>query len=257
MADVDADVPVQLVFSGECKEGCDPQAVRLAVAAALKLDEVRTARLFCGRPIVLQRSVDVASAMRHIARFSALGAVLRAQPLAVAAISPPVPLPVPPAVTAAPVHHRHRSQHPLVIQGLSLAGLCAVMFGAFVAGEHLGQGGLPAAQSPSTRLPVAAPGIIAAAPAAPAALLTAPVVATGVDEEVIAQLSPQAAQEYQRSYLPAKWHRAFAVSDSGAHAWVSDLGTEDEARAAALQRCMHLSRASACRVMDVNGQPLE
>lgn len=253
MADVDADVPVQLVFSGECKEGCDPQAVRLAVAAALKLDEVRTARLFCGRPIVLQRSVDVASAMRHIARFSALGAVLRAQPLAVAAISPLVP----PAVRAAQVRHRHRSQHPLVIQGLSLAGLCAVMFGAFVAGEHLGQGGLPAAQSPSTRLPVAAPGIIAAAPAAPAALLTAPVVATGVDEEVIAQLSPQAAQEYQRSYLPAKWHRAFAVSDSGAHAWVSDLGTEDEARAAALQRCMHLSRASACRVMDVNGQPLE
>ena len=253
VAGLATDALVQLVFSGECVEGRDPQAVRSAVSAALKLDEERTARLFCGRPVVLKRQVDVATAMRHIARFSALGAVLRAQPVAVVGVLAPVQ----PAHVAVVASHLHAPKQLPLIGGLSLVGLCLALLGAFVVGERLGQGSQVALEEVPARVPVAAP-VAAAAPAPEQAAPVAERVAgASVDDDLTAQLSPQAAQDYQRSYLSAKWHRAFAVSDSGAHAWISDASSEDEAREAALQRCVQLSRSSACRVVDVNGQQLE
>ncbi|HEY0857113.1 MAG TPA: hypothetical protein VGE16_08655, partial [Albitalea sp.] len=75
------DGPWQLVFSGECIDGHDPRAVREEVARALKLDERRAARLFSGQPVVLRRQVDAETARRHIDRFAAMGALLRAQPM--------------------------------------------------------------------------------------------------------------------------------------------------------------------------------
>ena len=244
---------MQLVFSGECIEGRDPQAVRSAVSAALKLDEERTARLFCGRPVVLKRQVDVATAMRHIARFSTLGAVLRAQPLAVGGAAASVPLAHADVAASRP----SRPKRLWLIRGLSLATLCLVLLGAFWLGEKLGQGSQAARQAMPAQVPVVVP-VTAAAPAQEqAAALAERVAVASVDDELTSQLSPQAAHDYQRSYLPAKWHRAFAVSDSGAHAWVSDVASEDEAREAALQRCVQLARSGACRVVDVNGQPLE
>lgn len=256
MAAVGTDAPVQLVFSGECIEGRDPQAVRSAVSAALKLDEERTARLFCGRPVVLKYRVDVATAMRHIARFSTLGAVLRAQPLAVGGAAVSVPL-AHADVAASRPSRPSGPQRRWLLRGLGLATLCLVLLGAFWVGERLGQGSPAARQAMPARVPVVVP-VTAAAPAQEqAAALAERVASASVDDDLTAQLSPQAAQDYQRSYLPAKWHRAFAVSDSGAHAWVSDAASEDEAREAALQRCVQLSRSSACRVVDVNGQQLE
>lgn len=253
VAAVGTDALVQLVFSGECIAGRDPQAVRSAVSAALKLDEERTARLFCGQPVVLKRQVDVATAMRHIARFSTLGAVLRVQPMAVGGASATVPSAHTAVAASRPSGPK---QLPLAL-GLSLGGLCLALLGAFWVGEKLGQGSQAGRQALPARVPVVVP-VTAAAPAPEqAAPLADRVAGAGVDDELTAQLSPQAAQDYQRSYLSAKWHRAFAVSDSGAHAWVSDAASEDEAREAALQRCVQLARSGACRVVDVNGQRLE
>lgn len=50
------------------------------MAAALRLDEERTARLFSGRPVVLRRDLDAATAFRRAARFAELGARLRIEP---------------------------------------------------------------------------------------------------------------------------------------------------------------------------------
>jgi hypothetical protein len=84
-----------------------------------------------------------------------------------------------------------------------------------------------------------------------------PVGNTSDDDDLVKRLSPKAAQDYERQYLPAKSHRAFAVSEAGAHVWVSDFATEDLAREAVLQRCMQLPGGSPCRVVDFNGQQLE
>lgn len=257
MAAVGTDALVQLVFSGECIEGRDPQAVRSAVSAALKLDEERTARLFCGRPVVLKRQVDVATAMRHIARFSTLGAVLRAQPLAVGGAAASLSLAHADVAASRPSGPKRL----WLVPGLSLASLSLVLLGAFWLGEKLGQGSQAERQALPARVPVVVPVVVPVTAAAPAqeqtAALAERVAGAPVDDELTAQLSPQAAHDYRRSYLPAKWHRAFAVSDSGAHAWVSDAASEDEAREAALHRCVQLSRSSACRLVDVNGQQLE
>jgi hypothetical protein len=246
-------VQVQLVFKGECIDGRDPQEVRRVVSAALKLDEARSERLFCGRPVVLKRQVDLASAARHIARFSSMGAVLRVQPVA----------PGGPGRTHQPAQAAMVTRHPWVTQpfpfvrSLGLLSLCLAMLGAFVVGEKLGQRSqtalevLPAPETVALALP------LATAATEPAAPLAESVAGVAADDELTAQLSPQAALDYQRGYSLAKWHRAFAVSDSGAHAWVGDVDSEGKAREVALQRCEQLSGNSTCRVVDVNGQQLE
>lgn len=84
----------RLVFRGECHPGHDPQAVRQAVVAALKLDDRRAARLFSGRQVVLRRGVDLPSAHRYIVRLAALGAMVRAEPPL--SSLPPLPAPAHP-----------------------------------------------------------------------------------------------------------------------------------------------------------------
>lgn len=90
-----ADASLKLVFSGECLDGYEPQAVRRAVARALKLDEKRAARVFSGKRVVLKRRVDMATAYRRIAQFARMGAVLRAEP----------PVPRPPRPELVPTLH--------------------------------------------------------------------------------------------------------------------------------------------------------
>lgn len=271
---------MQLVFNGECIEGRDPLTVRRAVAAALKLDEERASRLFSGKPVVLKRQVDLSYAVRHIARFAVMGAVLRAQPVPAAgqALDRPTaeatpsvePAPSAKATLAAAVSLGHASRWPqrrLAIRILGLVSLSTVLSAAYLMGKRLGE---HSAEAPETVLAPLAAATSAAAPATtppttPASFATplgsAAVAPAGVDgqDDLARLLGPQAAVEYKHLYLPAKWHKAFALSDSGAHAWVVNADSDGQAREAALAQCMQAVRSaeSGCRLFDVNGQMLE
>ncbi len=273
MDQANQDLRLRLVFRGESIQGHDPSAVRRAVAVALKLSERRAARLFSGKPIVMKQQVDVRYAARLVASFAAWGAVLHAQPM---------PAPMPAAVQPGPIvpqlaKPRTSLARPtlpwrrFVVAGLGSAVLSLVLVGAWVLGNWLGHQSVSAGRPPSANLalapaaasvpaptntptPTLGPGL---APAPAGAVAAAPVADSLDDDDLVKRLSPRAAMDYQRVYRLAKQHRAFAVSEAGAHAWVTDAATEDQARDAALQRCMQLPGASPCRLVDVDGQQLE
>lgn len=284
MAPASTELLVQLVFDGECTEGRDPLTVRRAIAVALKLDEKRASFLFSGKPVVLKRQVDLSRAARHIARFAVMGAVLRAQPVPAApqsfdgptADATPSAEPALSAKTplAGAVILGLASRWPqrrLAIRILGLVGLSTVLVATYLMGKRLGEHSAEASKTVPARLAAATS---AAAPAktplttpltTPASFETplgsAAVVPAGVNEqdELARLLSPQAAVEYKHLYLPAKWHKAFALSESGAHAWVVNADSDRQAREAALAQCMQALRSaqSGCRLVDVNGQTLE
>ena len=77
------------------------------------------------------------------------------------------------------------------------------------------------------------------------------------DDELAAFLkSPKARHDFREGYWPAKGHKAFAASDSGASGWSSDAGSADAARAQALARCDQARDAysSECKTLSVDGE---
>ncbi len=257
MAQPDHDLRLRLVFRGECIQGQDPMAVRRTVATALKLSEHRAARLFSGKPIVIKQPVDVRYAARQVARFAVWGAVLHMQPMpAPARAVPAAPQRVDsPAARAGPRWTRRG----WAAAALGSATMALVLGGAWVHGSGVGDQPAGVAPLPAAE-PVPAPQLarpMDPALSQPEARAAAPGGGSGGDDDLVNSLSPGAASDYTRLYLPAKAHRAFAVSEAGAHAWVTGAATEDLAREAALQRCMQLPGASPCRLVDVDGQQLE
>jgi hypothetical protein len=252
---------LQLVFRGECLEGRDPQAVRAAVVAALKLDERRAAHLFSGRRVVMRRAVDEAKAHRYIARFALLGARLHAEP------SVPRPAPGRPTRPARRPTLRRLRVRALrlwrdAMWGLS-AGLRWAIVGALAGGGALLLGLLLALlpgtwgagdEAPTRAAPVANTG--APVPALPAASAgeAAPTLA-----ERPADMSPAAVQAYERSYAPAAGRKAFAISGGGAYGWHAGAASDSEAAETAIARCMAAAQGheSGCRLVEVDGQWLE
>lgn len=246
---------LRLVFRGECQPGHHPVAVREAVAMALHLDDRRTAQLFSGRKVVLRRAVDEATAMRYIARFAMLGAVLHAEP---SRHAPPA-RPAPAAATPAPAA---RSAMALPWrQGLRWAGIGALtVFGGVSLGLLLGPGrnawlqpgAADSAPSPPQPLPVQA--AVTTAPAPPPASAPAAEIAPGVP--LPPEMTGIALRAYRQDYATAAGHKAFALSSRGVHAWHAGAATDDAAREAALGGCMAALQAAgdSCRVVDADGQ---
>lgn len=251
MAPAHDDLRLRLVFSGECIKGHDPQAVRRAVASALKLSERHTERLFSGKHIILKQQVDAAYAARQIARFAAMGAVLRMEQGSTHGKSRP-----PPAKPAFnPAQALRWPPDRLTLGAIGIAALLLVSAGAWFAGWDDGpqQAAAPAAAV------TAAPAIARVAPATgllPVAVAS-PVSSPLADADMPSSLSTQAASDYRQQYWPAAWHKAFAVSASGAHAWVVGAASEPQAREAALLQCAKTlpSANAGCRVVDVDGEP--
>lgn len=71
----------RLVFRGEVLEGQHPAVVRRRLAQAASFDDAVLDRLFSGRPVVLKRAADKATAARFQALFKKAGARLRVMPL--------------------------------------------------------------------------------------------------------------------------------------------------------------------------------
>lgn len=102
-----SDQRFDLSFSGVMLAGADPALARRRLAEAFKLSEPDGARLFSGRPMVIKRQVDAATAARVEQVFTRVGAVLTITPVAdpdatgSQAAAPPT-LPASPAGTVMP-----------------------------------------------------------------------------------------------------------------------------------------------------------
>ena len=252
-----ADVPLQLVFRGECIDGYDPAVVRQAVARALRLDEARTERLFSGKPVVLRREVDALRADRHIARFATLGAVLRAEPSKPTSRRPEsLPSRVPATRTA-----RAPWWRPLKWCGLGV--ICIVL--AVILGIETGPAlnALWPETSPSNATTSQDPADatrsspLAQVPAdmSPTAPMPEGSPHPATDGEIPEDMTTEALREYRQGYLLARNHKAFAISSRGTHAWIAGAGSETEARERALASCMESVQpmGGSCRVVDADG----
>ena len=243
---------LHLVFSGECLPGHDPLVVRRAVTAALRLRERHTTRLFSGKHIVLKRQVDAAFAARQVARFAALGAVLRTE---MAPQPPQPPQPRPPWFSARLAQLLSQPPRRVTLAVAAVAVLLSVLTGAWVAGRGGGPGWA------SLTGPVAAPAtsqaVRAITPAITPTITPTLTPSPLADADLPRLLSAQAAIDYRQQYGPAPWHKAFAVAPSGSHVWVVGLASPPQAREAALLRCAKAqpAAAAACRVVDVDGEP--
>ena len=249
-----ADVPLQLVFRGECLDGYDPGVVRQAVARALRLDEARTQRLFSGKPVVLRREVDALRADRHIARFATLGALLRAEPSKPTSRRPePLPSRGPATRTA-----RAPSWRPLKWGGLG--AICIVL--AVILGVAIGSA-LWSEASPSNATTSQDPADatrsspLVQAPADMSTTAPAPEGSSdpATDGAIPEDMTAEALREYRQGYLLARNHKAFALSSRGTHAWIAGAGSGNEARERALASCMESmqSTGGSCRVVDADG----
>lgn len=241
-----ADVPLQLVFRGECLDGYDPGVVRQAVARALRLDEARTERLFSGKPVVLRREVDALRADRHIARFATLGAVLRAEP------SKPTSRRPEPLRSRGPATRTARAPwwRPLKWGGLGV--ICIVL--AVILGVATG----PALKA---RWPETSPSNATTSQDPADATRSSPLAQTPADMsptadgEIPEDMTTEALREYRQGYLLARNHKAFAISSRGTHAWIAGAGSENEARERAVASCMESVQpmGGSCRIVDADG----
>ena len=67
----------RLVFRGEVNEGQHAAVVRKRLAALLKIDDSRAEVLFSGKPVVVKKAVDKATAIKYRDAFNQAGARLR------------------------------------------------------------------------------------------------------------------------------------------------------------------------------------
>ncbi len=133
---------------------------------------------------------------------------------------------------------REPEEGSLVLRYVVLAAVVCIGAG-FRHGLLFGDGGGRGAQAVDLH---------AASPDAPPAAPT--------DDELNAVIKSAAARrDFREGYWPAKTHKAFAVSDSGASGWSADLGTADAAKAQALAQCDKARDAysAECHVLQVDG----
>jgi len=248
-----ADVPLQLVFRGECLDGYDPVVVRQAVARTLRLDEARTERLFSGKPVVLRREVDALKADRHIARFATLGAVLRAEP------SKPTSRRPEPLSSRGPTTRTGRALkwRPLKWGGLAVL---TVILGIAIGTRMDALWPQTSSSNATTSQDPADVTRSSSLPQAPADMSpTAPVPEgsphPATDDEIPEDMTTEALREYRQGYLLARNHKAFAISSRGTHAWIAGAGSENEARERAVASCMESVQPTggSCRVVDADG----
>jgi len=69
-------------FAGELLNGTDADQVRVRLQQLFKLSDQDTARLFGGRPMIVKRGVDTATASRFRETFREAGALVRVVPAA-------------------------------------------------------------------------------------------------------------------------------------------------------------------------------
>lgn len=82
----------RLLFRGEILEGQHKAVVKKRLAKLLGIDEDRASRLFTGKPVVIKKDADRATAARYQAEFKSAGARLRvAGGTPAAAAASPVP----------------------------------------------------------------------------------------------------------------------------------------------------------------------
>jgi hypothetical protein len=79
----------RLVFSAEVISGQHPAVVKKRLQAVLKLDDERMEALFSGKPVVVKKATDEATAVRYQTAFEKAGARLRVLPLDAEAEEPP------------------------------------------------------------------------------------------------------------------------------------------------------------------------
>lgn len=243
-----------LVFYGECLEGHDPMAVRLAVGTALKLEPTGTVRLFSGRRVVMKRGVTAAKAQAHVARFQSLGARLRVEPMWV----PPRAAALPETASAPRPWNAMR----WTVAGAGVGGLVAVVAAMLVARPSVPSTSA-AAPTPSVATWATAPPLPALAPAsapAPSAPASGAVPTAEALEAPPEDMGPEARRELAERYLRAPMHRAFAFSPSGAYGWAGGVARDAQARDQALSQCLARQPRSsdqACRVVHVDTQWIE
>ena len=252
-----ADVPLQLVFRGECLDGYDPGVVRQAVARALRLDEARTERLFSGKPVVLRRKVDAVRADRHIARFATLGAVLRAEP------SKPTSRRPEPLPSRGPASRTARAPWWGPQKWGRLRAICIVL--AVILGVAMGPALKALWQETSTSNAAMSQDSADATRSSPLAQAPADMSPTApmperspdpaTDGEIPEDMTTEALREYRQGYLLARNHKAFAISSRSTHAWIAGAGSQNEARERAVASCMESVQpvGGSCRVVDADG----
>jgi len=94
-----SDARFNLVFNGELVAGASPDAVKQNLAKLFKLDPARVEAMFSGKPVVLKKDADQATAMKFRAVLRQAGAQVRMEP--VGAVEEVSAAPAPPAEPAA------------------------------------------------------------------------------------------------------------------------------------------------------------
>lgn len=93
-----SDARFNLVFTGELVAGASADAVKQNLAKLFKLDAARVEAMFSGKPVILKKDADQATAMKFRAVLRQAGAQCRMEPVAevasVAPASPAAPAPV-------------------------------------------------------------------------------------------------------------------------------------------------------------------
>ena len=142
-----SDQRFDLSFSGVILPGADPALARRRLAEAFKLSEQDGARLFSGRPMLIKRQVDAATAARVEQVFARVGAVLTISPIADpdATGRPAAAPPAPPTLPASPAGAPAGTVLPPKGQVLDVSG-----FSLAPAGEILDH--TPAARPPALDL---------------------------------------------------------------------------------------------------------
>jgi hypothetical protein len=116
-----ADQRYDLSYRGLLRPGADPEETRRRLGAIFKLNEAGLERLFTGKPVVVKRDVDAATAAHFERLFAQAGAELSVVPLDTGGPVPAVPpavAPVSVSVAAAEVESQGLS---IDISMLSLA----------------------------------------------------------------------------------------------------------------------------------------
>jgi hypothetical protein len=96
----------RLLFRGEVLEGQHKAVVKKRLAKLLGIEDARAERLFAGKPVVIKKDVDQATAARYQAEFKSAGARLRV----VGGTSPAAA--ASPAPTPAPAREQVQAQEP-------------------------------------------------------------------------------------------------------------------------------------------------
>jgi len=90
----------RIVFRGELVYGMSLEEVTDQLRARLKFSEAALSRLFAGKPVVLKRDLDQATAERYANALSSAGAICTVEPMPLPAVGEPERPSAPPVSTA-------------------------------------------------------------------------------------------------------------------------------------------------------------